>query len=132
MHGEARHWQARLRRELGDPRLVVRWNVDAERYEVGQIVAYGASDVIEWFYAVTDGNNGFRPLDGRVIRKLRTLDKAHQPNWTPSRFRQHLVDEKADLDEKRREEFRYQLAHETKFAAGRFWNVGAPKREARQ
>ena len=123
MHGEASRWQARLRSEFDAP-LMVRWNEDIERFEIGQQVRSGAMDHVDWFYTVTDGKSGFRPLDHRILRKLRTLDKEHQPNWTPSRFRKFLEAEKAEVNEKRRDELRYKLMHEAKFSRGRFWRVG--------
>lgn len=123
MHGEAARWQKRLRQELGDPRLHVRWNEQLERFQVGQTVESVCTDQVEWFYTVTDGNGGFRGMGPWVIRKLHTLDKKHQPNWTPARYRAWLEQEARDVDEKRREEFRYELMHEVKFASGRFWRV---------
>lgn len=126
-HGEAAAWQRRLRQTFDDPRLAVRWNVEIERYQIGYMCRSGAADHTEWFYTVTDGQSGFRPLDDRIIRKLHTLDKAHQPNWTPKRLREFVESEKRDADAKRSEELRYQMAHELKFARGRFWNVSPSK-----
>jgi hypothetical protein len=132
MHGTAAYWQGRLRKEFGDNRIVVRWNDEIERFQVGYVSRLGAADLAEWFYTVSDGNSGYRIIDHRIIHKLRTLDKAHQPNWTPARYRKWLEEEKEALNEKKREDLRYRIAHETRFAKGRFWRV-APEvnRDAR-
>jgi hypothetical protein len=126
-HGEAAAWQRRLRSTFDDPRLMVRWNSEIERFQIGYQCRSGAADHTEWFYTVTDGQSGFRPLDDRIVRKLYTLDKAHQPNWTPKRYREFLEHERQDADEKRRSELRYEMLHELKFARGRFWNVSPSK-----
>lgn len=130
MHGEAAAWQRRLRATFDDPRLVVRWNSDIERFQIGYVCRSGAADHTEWFYTVTDGNSGFRPLDERIVRKLHTLDKTHQPNWTPKRYREFLEQEKREVEEKRREELRYEMLHELKFARARFWPIPDQKPEA--
>ena len=122
-HAEAAAWQRRLQAEFDEPRLRVRWNSEIERYQIGHLCREGAADHTDWFYTVTDGQNGFRPMDDRVTRKLRTLDKKHQPNWTPKRFKEFLASERAEVEEKRREEMRYAMLHELNFAKGRFWPV---------
>lgn len=123
MNGTVKVWKRRLRSEFGDDRIDFRWNPEIERFQVGYHKPLGASDSVEWFYTLTDGHNGFRPPDQRMIRKLQILDKNHQPNWTPQRYRKFLEDEKNDVRRKNGAEFRYEVLHELKFRKGRFWEA---------
>ena len=123
MNGTVAVWKKRLRSEFGDDRLEFRWNPEIERFQVGYRKPLGASDLTDWFYTLTDGNDGFRPPDQRLIRKLQILDKNHQPNWTPARYRKFLEDEKAEVRAKHNEELKYEVLHELKFRQGRFWEV---------
>lgn len=123
MNGTVAEWTARLRREFDDSRLLFRWNPDIERFQVGYRRPSGAADTAEWFYTLTDGNSGFRPPDGRLLRKLRTLDKKHQPNWSPERLRKFMASEKEELREKHLEDLNYEVRNELKFRKGRFWEV---------
>jgi len=112
MHGEAAHWQKRIRRELGDPSLLVRWNEEIERYQVGEVLRLGSADHKEWFYTVTDGNNGFRPLDDRTVRKIRALDKANQVELTGEDIRKMRADAKQEREAKAFDDRRHQLREE--------------------
>jgi hypothetical protein len=121
--GEASRWQRRLREEFNDTRLLVRWDHDIERYQIGYVPKGGLTDDPEWFYTVTDGHSGFRPLDQRIVRKLHTLDKTKQPNWTGIRLRKHIEQENLTAQEKQSAETRYQMMHEIKFRKARFWEA---------
>jgi hypothetical protein len=120
MHGEAAVWTRRLRREFGDDRLAVRWNEDLCRYQVGQKVGTGGADHIDWFYTVTDGSNGFRPLDQRTIRKIASMDKRRMKLPTADELRRQRETAAAEAREKRGAEIRYRISHEAEFYRGRF------------
>lgn len=119
MHGEAAVWTKRLRREFGDDRLVVRWNEDLCRFQVGQKLG-GIGTTIDWFYTVTDGDDGFRPLDQRAIRKLGSMDKRKHRLKTPEQHRRDVKSAKDEQEEKERAERRYHLRHAAEFYRGRW------------
>jgi hypothetical protein len=108
MHGTAAHWQKRLRRELDDRNLVCRWNEMLERFEVGEVL-HGLTDSVDWFYLVTDGDNGYRPMDMRTVRKVRSLCKRHNKVWKADEYTRAIVDAKKERSERQGEEIRYQL-----------------------
>lgn len=120
MHGEAARWQSRLRRELDSPGLFVRWNEGLCRFQVGQLVREGASDYVDWFYTVTDGMNGFKPLDQRTVRKLHSMDKAKNRPMTATELRSRMTSAKAEREMRAADERRYRIRHEAKFLGGRF------------
>lgn len=120
MHAEARAFQARIRSEFNDPNLVCIWDEVMERYRIGQKVRVGASDTVDYFYTVTDGNNGFKPLDQRTIRKLHSLDKAKVRVPTADEIRAQLRDAKEKKDADERASLAYKFKHEAKFIGGRF------------
>lgn len=125
MHAEAAIWQKRLRNEFfPGSDLVVRWNEEMCRYQVGQKVRNGASDEIDWFYVVTDGNDGFKPLDMRTVRKLYLLDKSRQKVVTADALRRDMRDRKEAEEERAGAERRYRIRHESKFVGGR-WGFDA-------
>ncbi len=123
MHHEAERWTKRLRQELGDPRLVVRWNPEIERFQVGEKIRSGAADSVHWFWTVTDGQSGFRQMGWHVIRKVSALDKSQLPSWakTPEVYTAALEDEKKRVELKEAEERRYQLRDEVRYAR-RYWD----------
>ena len=100
MHGEAARWQKRIRRELGDPGLLVRWNEEIERYEVGEVMRAGSSDYQNWFYVVTDGSNGFRPFDMRAVRKVRALDYSQQEAFNVEAIKRRMQDRKDEATQR--------------------------------
>ena len=112
MHGEAQRWQKRIRRELGDPGLLVRWNEEIERYEVGEVLRSGSADYQNWFYVVTDGNNGFRPLDERTVRKVRALDYSQQEALDVAAIERRMKNEKAEREAKASVDRMYQVREE--------------------
>lgn len=120
MHGEAARWQRRLRKELADSGLHVRWNGDVSRFQVGQLVRSGASDHVDWFYTVTDGMDGFRPLDQRTVRKLHSMDKAKNRPLTGAELRSQIASAKAAREEQAAGERRYRIQHEARFVGGRW------------
>ncbi len=111
----AKRWEKRLQRELGDPYLRVRWNHEIERYEVGQKSAI-VSDLVYWFYVLTDGQSGFRNPDEwseAFIRKIRSLT-IHGMKWTPeevARVHRECLEKNR---QKAREELQYRLKHVAK------------------
>lgn len=123
MHHEAERWTKRLRKELGDQRLVVRWNQEIQRFQVGEKVRSGAADSVHWFYTVTDGKSGFRGMGWHVIRKVASLDKAQSPSWMKSAeaYEAALRDEQTRNELKEAEERQYRLKHEVKYLR-RYWD----------
>jgi hypothetical protein len=119
MHAEAAVWQARIRKEFDNRDLCVRWNGEMCRYQVGQRLREGASEHIDWFYTVTDGNSGFRPLDWRLLRKLHSLDKTKQ-TITAAQLRRQIADAREAAEDKRGEERKYRLRSEAQFMSGRW------------
>lgn len=121
MHGEAARWQKRLNREFfPGSDLKVRWADDIERFEVGQKVRDGAAEHTDWFYVVTDGNDGFKPLDMRTVRKLYALDKSRNKVLTADDLRRQIRDGQEQAEDKKSEERRYRIRHEAKFIGGRW------------
>lgn len=112
----AKRAQEFLQREVGDPKLRVRWREDIERFEVGRLVSSLASDWIEWFYMVTDGNDGYRPVDMRTVRKILSLDTwKRDKTLTVDDFITQIEDQKLDRERARAEVIRYRLKHESRY-----------------
>jgi hypothetical protein len=105
-----------LKREVGDSKLRVRWRNDIERFEVGRLTSALASDHIEWFYIVSDGNDGFRTIDMRTVRKLISLDTWRRAkHLTVEDFTKQIEDRQATELEAQREVRRYRLKHEARY-----------------
>lgn len=116
MHGSVPRLEKYLQREVGDPELRLRWDSAVERYVVGRRVQTLASDYVEWFLVVTDGNSGYRPIDQRVVRKIKSLDtwKREKP-LTPQEFLDIVEGRKESEAEKKREVLQYRLRHEARY-----------------
>lgn len=101
-----------LQREVGDPKLRVRWRNDIERFEVGR----QTEDHIAWFYIVSDGESGYKPIDMRTVRKVISLD-----TWRRSKtlsladFVAQLKERKLNEEEEKREAMKYRVRHEARY-----------------
>lgn len=108
--------QKYLQREVGDPRLRVRWRTDIERFEVGRAIPDLASDRVEWFYIVSDGDSGYRPIDTRTVRKVISLDTWRRPKTLSlSDFLSQLEERKISDQQKEREAMKYRIKHEARY-----------------
>lgn len=115
MHGSVPRLEAWLQREVGDRELRLRWDDRTERYMVGRKVSSLTSDHVEWFYVVTDGQSGYRPIDQRTVRKIKSLDTWGRPKLTAEDFEKQIEERKSDEAEKRREVLQYRLRHEARY-----------------
>jgi hypothetical protein len=105
-----------LQREVGDPALRVRWRNDIERFEVGRKVDGLLSNHIEWFYTVTDGESGFRPVDQRTVRKLISLDTwRRSKTLTYKDFLGQIQEKKLEEHEEKREAMKYRFKHSARY-----------------
>lgn len=112
----AKYGEKYLQREVGDPKLRVKWDNRIERFVVGRLVDSLASDYIEWFYVVTDGESGFRPIDQRTVRKVLSLDTwRRSKTLTPEEFTKQLQEKRIEEREERREAIRYRVKHEARY-----------------
>jgi hypothetical protein len=125
MHAEASRWQKRLNREFfPGSGLKVVWDEEMGRFRIGQKVRDGAFEYVDWFYTVTDGNSGFKPIDMRTVRKLYSMDKSRMKMPTADDIRKAMADGKARDEMKKSEELRYRIKHEAQFVGGR-WGFDA-------
>lgn len=115
MHHAAKRAETFLQRECGDPQLRVKWDSRIERFVVGRLVSSLASDHIEWFYVVTDGDSNYRPIDMRTVRKVMSLDTWRRKRLTESDFVKQLEERKLERDTARSEFLRYKLKHEARY-----------------
>lgn len=115
MHGSVPRLEAFLQRECGDPELRLRWDGEIERYVVGRRVK-AASDYVEWFLVVSDGDSGYRPVDQRIVRKIKSLDTWKRDKvLTVNDFVNQIESRKAADNEKKREVIQYRLKHEARY-----------------
>jgi hypothetical protein len=116
MDGSCPRLEKFLQREVGDPQLRVMWDQKIERYVIGRRVASLASDFIDWFMVVTDGNSGYRPIDHRTVRKIESLDTWKRPSHLkPSDFIQKVEDAKTERAQARSEIIKYRLRHDSRY-----------------
>lgn len=116
MHGSVPRLEKWLQREVGDPQIRLRWDDRIERYVVGRHVKSMASDFIDWFLVVSDGNSGYRAVDQRVVRKIVSLDTWRRPkHLTVREFCDKLDDDKTARLQKESEAIRYRLKHEARY-----------------
>lgn len=105
-----------LQREVGDPKLRVKWDGRIERFVIGRLVSTMASNFIDWFYVVSDGNSGYRTIDHRVVRKLVSLDTwRRDKHLSVDEFIQNLEDKKLADRQKQAEVLKYRLKHEARY-----------------
>jgi hypothetical protein len=112
----ALRYQAWLQREVGDPKLRVRWDGRIERFVVGRLVSSMASDFVDWFLIVSDGESGYRPIDHRTVRKIVSLDtwKRDKP-MTEEEFIAGLEQKRTEDRAARAEVLKYRLKHESRY-----------------
>src|SRR5512138_1048961 len=112
----AKRAQEFLRREVGDSKLCVRWRNDIERFEIGRKVESLASDFVEWFYISSDGESGYRPIDMRTVRKIKSLDTwRREKTLKPEDFVKMIQEKKLAEHEEKREAIQYRLKHESRY-----------------
>ncbi len=116
MHGSVERLEKWLQREVGDPQLRLKWEDRIERYVVGRQVKSLASDYIDWFLVVSDGNSGYRAIDQRLVRKIVSLDTWRRPkHLTPEEFCSQLDEAKDARIRKNEEAIKYRLKHEARY-----------------
>lgn len=105
-----------LQQETGDAKLRLRWDNSIERYVVGRLTSYLSMDHVEWFYVCTDGDSGYRPVDSRTVRKIKSLDTwRRDKQLTAKDFCKMVQDKKLDEQEERSEAIRDRLRHESRY-----------------
>jgi hypothetical protein len=115
-HEAAERYQKWLQREVGDLKLRVRWDNRIERFVIGRLVSTFASDFIDWFYVVTDGDSGYRPIDQRTVRKIISLDTwRRDKQLTVNEFVKMVAEKGADDQEQTRAALRYRVKHEARY-----------------
>jgi hypothetical protein len=114
-HAAASRAEKFLQRECADPQLRVKWDESIERFVVGRLVHSIASDHVEEFLIVTDGNDGYRPIDMRTVRKIVSLDTWRRQKMTQADFIKMVEDRKTDELSKKREVLRYRAKHEARY-----------------
>lgn len=113
---EVSRYEKWLQREVGDSCLRLKWDNAVERYVVGRLVRSLACDYVEWFYVVTDGNSGYRPIDQRTVRKILSLDTWRRPkHLTVDDFIKQIEERKLDRETERSEAIRYRLKDEARY-----------------
>jgi hypothetical protein len=101
-----------LQREVGDPKLRVRWRSDIERFEIGRRL----DNHTEWFYVCTDGESGYRPVDMRTVRKVISLDTwRRQKALSLADFINMIKERKLSEREEHREILKYRIKHEARY-----------------
>jgi hypothetical protein len=101
-----------LQREVGDPKLRVRWRDDIEKFEVGRQL----EDGITWFYVVSDGDGGYKPVDMRTVRKVISLDTWRRDKaLTMDGFIKQIEERKLAEDVAKREILKYKVKHESRY-----------------
>lgn len=116
MYGSVPRLEKWLQREVGDEKLRLRWDGDSERYVVGRLVTALSSDYVEWFYVVTDGDSGYRPVDHRTVRKILSLDTwKRERQMTAKDLVKQVRDGRESRDLERAEAIRYRLKHEARY-----------------
>ena len=104
--------QTFLRREVGDSKLVVRFDNRIQRFVVGRKL----DSHVEDFYVVTDGESGYRDIDMRTVRKVLSLDTwRRDKTLSVSDFISKIEQQKLDRDKKRSEVIKYRLKHEARY-----------------
>lgn len=114
MHTE--RYEKFLQRECGDPELRLRWDHNIERYVVGRRVKSLASDYIEWFYVVTDGDSNYRPIDQRTVRKVMSLDTWRRASHLSVQdFTKQIEERRLEREQERSVIMKYRLKHEARY-----------------
>lgn len=116
MQGSVKRLEKWLQREVGDPKLRLQWSEAIGRYVVGRLVTALASDFVDWFMVVSDGNDGYRPIDQRLVRKIISLDTwRREKQMTSAEFTSKLEQEKLDRAQERSKAIAYRLKHEARY-----------------
>lgn len=114
-HAAAVRAEKFLQRECADPQLRVKWDESIQRFVVGRLVTSVASDYVEEFLIVSDGQDGFRPIDMRTVRKIISLDTWRKKRMSKDDFVKMIEEKKADEHQKAREIIRYKARHEARY-----------------
>jgi hypothetical protein len=114
-HAAAVRAEKFLQRECSDPQLRVKWDESINRFIVGRLVRSLGCDYVEEFMIVSDGMDGYRPIDMRTVRKIISLDTWRRKKMTKDDFVKMIEDRKTDDLSKKREILRYRAKHEARY-----------------